>query len=746
MQLNQLALSALALLTLSAGVMAECPNACSGHGDCTTWDKCECYRNWQAADCSQRTCPYALAHVDTPKGDLDGDYTLDGPGTEVYVYDIYGQSATTQEAFPSMKASDGAVQTNSAHYYMECANKGYCNRDSGLCECFTGYEGHACQRASCPNDCSGHGTCQTIKDIARMDWENVYELWDKDMTMGCVCDPQYEGADCSLRQCKYGVDPLYTNNYNTANMPAWKFALGPATGSLTGTYAIKFYDVFDEDYITEPIVFDGTGGCTDIETKLEALPNSVIPLNSVTCDSSGTDGQNGLYTLSFTENPGALKQIEILRYLDGTRPTIYDTTGLDYLNQLRVADLSVYSAGTPGEYLDYFYTLCEGVKVTITTTAAGSAFHNTATLTGLTSAEEKLLKTCLGDSDGDWTNNVDVENWDYGDWSYALGLTTVGTTNAASIDSTNVEFVQNTEGMVGQYPHAVKLVPVDQTSSTDPYIFLIWWDSHASTPIFKVLSELPASVTSASDEFYVFTTDGKAQMVQTTNPAYDATASVATVDSVADDWNDDPVYAWFEEYSNIIFTNVDASCESGNTNSTEPVLNQNPSDPNSLADVRADTNLVNCLQKGDLIFVTNGGWGDAADSTTSAWSGNDHTGSVALKSDYTGMLYTIKKIWTEPVGNATVFQDGANLVPMVDQYRIMVDKAINWDGSDFGDPDGDGVLNTGYQYLFKFTPNTSYEYVSPCSNRGLCNSESGVCECFTGYTGDNCDTQSSLAV
>ena len=81
MQLTPLAFSALALLTLSLKVTAECPNACSGHGDCTTWDKCECYRNWQAADCSQRTCPYALAHVDTPKGDLDGDYTLDGPGT-----------------------------------------------------------------------------------------------------------------------------------------------------------------------------------------------------------------------------------------------------------------------------------------------------------------------------------------------------------------------------------------------------------------------------------------------------------------------------------------------------------------------------------------------------------------------------------------------------------------------------------------------------------------------------------------
>lgn len=48
------ALRALVLLGLLGFVAAECPNACSGHGDCTAYDKCSCYRNWQAADCSQR--------------------------------------------------------------------------------------------------------------------------------------------------------------------------------------------------------------------------------------------------------------------------------------------------------------------------------------------------------------------------------------------------------------------------------------------------------------------------------------------------------------------------------------------------------------------------------------------------------------------------------------------------------------------------------------------------------------------
>ena len=41
-----------------ASVAAECPNACSGHGNCEAFDQCNCHRGWQAADCSERQCPW----------------------------------------------------------------------------------------------------------------------------------------------------------------------------------------------------------------------------------------------------------------------------------------------------------------------------------------------------------------------------------------------------------------------------------------------------------------------------------------------------------------------------------------------------------------------------------------------------------------------------------------------------------------------------------------------------------------
>lgn len=79
------------------------------------------------------------------------------------------------------KQANGTNLVETAHYYMECSNKGLCDRTSATCECFTGYEGNSCQRASCPNECSGHGVCKTNRELASGDHSNIYELWDADM-------------------------------------------------------------------------------------------------------------------------------------------------------------------------------------------------------------------------------------------------------------------------------------------------------------------------------------------------------------------------------------------------------------------------------------------------------------------------------------------------------------------------------------------------------------------------------------
>merc|ERR1719324_442830 len=119
-------LAVLALVATTA--YAACPNNCAGHGTCGNDDICTCYQDWltgdvDGGDCSQRRCPFDHAWVDNP------------------------------------------TASNTAHALKECSGKGICDRKTGECECFDGYWGKACRRAQCPNDCSGHGTCEYMKEL-----------------------------------------------------------------------------------------------------------------------------------------------------------------------------------------------------------------------------------------------------------------------------------------------------------------------------------------------------------------------------------------------------------------------------------------------------------------------------------------------------------------------------------------------------------------------------------------------------
>jgi hypothetical protein len=246
----------LALLVASAAVLsarAECPNACSGHGRCNNYkmvfdststsyvgstpfegagdavaigdltgvelgyatgqkvkDSCTCYARregamvdgpngfpdaaklvfaWTGPDCSLRTCPLGIS---------------------------WGGKA----------AQNG--QSNHNHEdRAECSGQGLCDRKTGTCQCFDGYTGEGCRRSTCPNDCSGHGVCQSqyqfADDVAyadsaaggaKLEWlaadsfPEYRSAWDADKSFGCKCDAGFRGPDCSLIECLSGEDPL----------------------------------------------------------------------------------------------------------------------------------------------------------------------------------------------------------------------------------------------------------------------------------------------------------------------------------------------------------------------------------------------------------------------------------------------------------------------------------------------------------------------------------------------------------
>jgi hypothetical protein len=131
------------------------------------------------------------------------------PTAGIYAKDFYYLNVTRNEGMKF--ASD---DLNTAHGFVECAGRGTCDRAAGVCKCVDGYDGDACQRTSCPNDCSGHGTCQSqyyfVSDANAAGSLGLgdYKAFDADGQMGCKCDAGFRGADCSQIECPSGPDPL----------------------------------------------------------------------------------------------------------------------------------------------------------------------------------------------------------------------------------------------------------------------------------------------------------------------------------------------------------------------------------------------------------------------------------------------------------------------------------------------------------------------------------------------------------
>jgi hypothetical protein len=157
-------------------------NNCNGHGSCAGATAiCTCNEGWgalsdvtlyRAPDCSARVCPSGPAWGDVP------------------------------------------IDSQTAHLVAECSNRGICNRVTGVCGCFEGFDGDACQRTTCINRCSGHGRCVSIGNMATeanavpiSSTDYLYsgleytKTWDQDRQAYYFAIVISYGDDCSLCLC-----------------------------------------------------------------------------------------------------------------------------------------------------------------------------------------------------------------------------------------------------------------------------------------------------------------------------------------------------------------------------------------------------------------------------------------------------------------------------------------------------------------------------------------------------------------
>jgi hypothetical protein len=114
---------------------------------------------------------------------------------------IAGESEYTGSDFAWVGS---VVNNNDLHPWAECSNKGICDRSTGECQCFTEYEGVACQRTICPDDCNDRGTYWPEKYLASKTDRMYTTPWDAMNHVGRVCDVGYRGPACDQQECPSG--------------------------------------------------------------------------------------------------------------------------------------------------------------------------------------------------------------------------------------------------------------------------------------------------------------------------------------------------------------------------------------------------------------------------------------------------------------------------------------------------------------------------------------------------------------
>jgi hypothetical protein len=766
------------------------------------------------ADCSQRVCPFGVGWADTPKGDLNSDGMVSGPGTNngimacalgttcdatvVEKDQIWGQDGTT-EAFPTFKTAGGMVIPNAGHATAECSAKGLCDRETGDCQCFPGYEGSACQYNSCPEVdgkvCSGHGVCSSALEASK----GFYQLWDKDATQGCVCDSGYEGFDCAMKKCKPSADPMAWEGgrHGVVDNVTYvifhqNFTNAADTQKIEGTYKLSISDVYGKMWETDDI--NAMATCSEIITKIRAIPspsfdedvvircyrnpqtrgaacsgnyatptgancNARLEAMSTKAGNENDAMDNHLeidnrenffvwekYTISL-KRYGSYKPLQVVMHDNDQRPTLYPSHSL-----MGKVHARTFANGYTSDSIDIFPVECKDVYIRF---AAVSGTGEHEILFGYSStdsnaaAQEKLFQACLGDADEDWTNNEDKESYDRG--------TTMN-------------------------PHVIMAYELTQYNC---YFYSPWpnaqWDSATCDDEYDM--KVPANLV-CDDKVYSEPNGamryGNAALCSNKNPSgivlmvtKTGTAGSSGTwyirNKVALDYAQGNTGTPFAIRTMTgIFQNVNPKVAAvttyGGKNAVETyhtnmlhITNGTNTDGSpaygSLADLSCeaitgnDVKIKGCLNNGDRIILMSMPI-QGQDSINAA----DKKRMYDCNARYTN-IYTVKNAAQFPYSEISVDGRVATTDYKTLQYFVELDRGVNAHyGIDFDETYGATdlkVLPGCAMYIYKYIKNTTvypaggYEIDSDCSGRGLCDSSSGQCECFPGYTGDACGTINS---
>lgn len=272
--------------------------------------------------------------------------------------------------------------------------------------------------------------------------------------------------------------------------------------------------------------------------------------------------------------------------------------------------------------------------------------------------------------------------------------------DANGIDSDNSE-VYNWDTGTNEFPHLIKLVRTVSSYQDGGSIVPILY----SGSNFEMLIPFAPKDGLTTDEYEVFTTKGTLQRV--TDDAH-----------VLASFGSDTLYSYNpDRYVKATSKYVD----SGNTN-TE--------DFDGDVSCEGDENEVDaCVSPGSYVTYF-------APSTPAANTPHLNlyeVGSIAKKQIH---YYNRDIIDSYATGTGDGSYDNG--------YDILVNQVKLKNGNNWGIGGKDAYHGSADYFMYRFTPHedSTYQYVAQCSNRGTCDTTTGTCECFEGYTGETCSSQS----